>query len=95
MSQKWTVRLSELLGCFALATDLASGLPLEHSLRRTLIADWLGGEAGLDEPAIRDTFYVALLGSVACVLDAAAMSPFVGDEISLRGRCLSRISRIR
>lgn len=85
MSHKSTVRLSELLGCFALATDLASGLPLEHGLRRTLIAHWLGGEAGLDEPAIRDTFYVALLGSVACVLDAAAMSPFVGDEIALRG----------
>lgn len=85
MATKCTVRLSELLGCFALASDLASGLPLEHSLRRTLIAGWLGAEAGLDDAAIRDTFHVALLGSVACVLDAAAMSRFVGDEIALRG----------
>ena len=85
MSHPCTVRLSELLGCFALATDLASGLPLEHGLRRTLIAGWLGAEAGLDDAAVRDTFYVALLGSVACVLDASAMARFVGDEIVLRG----------
>lgn len=90
MSHKTMVRLTELLGCFALASDLASGLPLEHSLRRTVIAHWLATEADLDEVAVRDTLYVALLGSVACVLDAAAISRFVGDEIALRGEMFEK-----
>jgi HD-GYP domain-containing protein (c-di-GMP phosphodiesterase class II) len=84
------VRLAELLASFALSTDLATGLPLEHSLRRTLIAMWLSTESGLDGDELRDTFYVALLGSVGCVLDGAAMACYVQDEIAFRGEMFER-----
>jgi HD-GYP domain-containing protein (c-di-GMP phosphodiesterase class II) len=78
------VRLAELVGALTLATDLASGLPLEHGLRRTLLAIWIGAESGLDEHQLRDVYYVALLGSLGCVLDSAALAPFVDDDIAFR-----------
>ena len=56
-------RLAEVVAAFTLTTDLASGQPLEHGLRRTLLAIWLGAESGLDDDQLRDAFYVALLGS--------------------------------
>lgn len=78
------VRLAEVIGSLALATDLATGQPLEHGLRRTLLAVWLGEELGLDNEELSTTFYVALLGSVGCVLDGAAFADYVRDEIDLR-----------
>jgi len=79
-------RLAEVVGSLALATDLAVGLPLEHGLRRTLIAVWLGEELGLDAEQLSDIYYVALLGSVACVLNGAAYADCLRDEIEFRGR---------
>jgi len=79
------VRLVDLVASLALSSDLATGQPLEHSLRRTLIAVWLGSESGMEADDLRDTFYVALLGSVGCVLDGAALACYLDDEISFRG----------
>jgi HD-GYP domain-containing protein (c-di-GMP phosphodiesterase class II) len=84
MAAESRFRLAELMSALALATDLATGLPLEHGLRRTVLAVGLGTELGLDEDQLRDAFYVALLGSVGCVLDSAAMAGFVEDDISFR-----------
>jgi HD-GYP domain-containing protein (c-di-GMP phosphodiesterase class II)/DNA-binding CsgD family transcriptional regulator len=67
-----------------LATDLATGQPLEHGLRRTLLAVGLGLECVFDDDQLRDTFYVALLGSVGCVLDTAALARFLNDDIAAR-----------
>lgn len=78
------MRLAEVVASLALATDLAIGQPLEHGLRRTLLAMWLGEELGLDDDDLGTTYYVALLGSVGCVLDGAVFSEFVGDEIAIR-----------
>src|SRR5215217_8941544 len=61
------VRLAEVVASLCLATDLATGQPLEHGLRRTLLAVWLGQELGLDENDLSTTYYVALLGSVGCI----------------------------
>ena len=33
---------------------------------------------------LRDTYYVALLGSVGCVLDSAALARFFADDIAAR-----------
>ena len=41
------VRLAEVVASLSLATDLAGGLPLEHGLRRCLLAVWLGEDLGL------------------------------------------------
>jgi HD-GYP domain-containing protein (c-di-GMP phosphodiesterase class II) len=68
----------------SLATDLAVGQPLEHGLRRTLLAIWLGEELGLEPEDLSTTYYVALLGSVGCIVDGAVFSEFVQDEISMR-----------
>jgi len=77
-------RLADVVAALTLATDLASGLPVEHGLRRTLIAAWLGAEAGLDDDQLRDAYYVSLLGSAGCVLDSAALACFVEDDIAFR-----------
>src|SRR5688572_5557620 len=78
------IRLAEVIASLALATDLATGQPLEHGLRRTLLAVWLGEELGLEEEDLSTTYYVALLGSVGCILDGAAFSEFLKDEIAVR-----------
>jgi HD-GYP domain-containing protein (c-di-GMP phosphodiesterase class II) len=80
------IRLAELIASLALATDLATGQPLEHGLRRTLLAVWLGQELGLDPNDLSTTYYVALLGTVGCILDGAVFAEFVKDEIAVRER---------
>jgi len=77
------------MACLALATDLAEGQPLEHSLRRTLLAVWLGQELGLSDAELSDVYYVALLGSVGCVLDGAVFADFLKDEIAVREELLT------
>lgn len=78
------VRLAEVVASLTLATDLATGQPLEHGLRRTLLAIWLGEALGLSDEDLSTTFYVALLGSVGCILEGAAFADYVRDEIDLR-----------
>jgi len=82
-------RLADVVAALTLATDLASGLQLEHGLRRTLVAVWLGAAAGLNDDQLRDAYYVSLLGSAGCVLDTAAAARFVGDDIAFRGGMFS------
>jgi putative nucleotidyltransferase with HDIG domain len=76
-------RLAEVIACLALATDLATGQPLEHGLRRTLLAVWLGQHLGLDDAELSTVYYVALLGSVGCTLESAAFANFFRDDIAL------------
>jgi HD-GYP domain-containing protein (c-di-GMP phosphodiesterase class II)/DNA-binding CsgD family transcriptional regulator len=84
MAAPSTLRLVEVLAALSLSTDLATGQPLEHGLRRTLLATWLAVESGLKDDELRDAYYVALLGSVGCVLDSAALASFVEDDITFR-----------
>jgi len=76
------VRLVELVASLCLATDLATGHPLEHGLRRTLLAVWLGEELGLTEQELSDAYYGALLGGIGCTLEGATLSGFFEDEIA-------------
>ena len=80
------VRLAELIASLSLATDLTVGQPLEHGLRRTLLAVWLGQELGLEPEDLSTTFYVALLGSVGCILDGSVFAEFLTDEIAVQER---------
>jgi HD-GYP domain-containing protein (c-di-GMP phosphodiesterase class II) len=82
-------RLAEIVGVLALATDLASGLQLEHGFRRTLIVLWLGERAGLGGQQMQDAYYVSMLGSAGCVLDTAAVACFLDDDIAFRGGMFS------
>ena len=55
------VRLAEVIASLCIAADLAMGQPLEHGLRRALLAIWLGEELGLNDEELSDAYYVALL----------------------------------
>lgn len=77
------IRLADVVGSLSLATDLATGQPLEHGLRRSLIAVWLGEALGLPPADLSDVFYVSLLGSVGCTLEATVLARFAADDIAI------------
>jgi HD-GYP domain-containing protein (c-di-GMP phosphodiesterase class II) len=79
-------RLAEIVGSLSLATDLASGWPLEHGLRRSLLAVWLGSELGLDQDELSDTYYVGLLGSVGCTIESTLFADYTADDIAAAAR---------
>jgi hypothetical protein len=49
------VRLAEVVGSLSLATGLCTGQPIEHGLRRSLLAVWLGEELGLGVAELSET----------------------------------------
>jgi HD-GYP domain-containing protein (c-di-GMP phosphodiesterase class II) len=83
------MRLAEVVGSLSLATDLATGQPLEHGLRRTLVAVWLGDALGLSPGDLGDVFYVSLLGSVGCTLEATVLARLAADDIAIGGKIAS------
>ena len=78
-----STRLAEVVACLCLATDLATGQPLEHGLRRALLAVWLGEYLGLRAEELSNAYYVALLGTVGCTIEGAAFAEFFKDDIRL------------
>ena len=60
------VRLAELVGGLALASDFANGFPPEKVLRTAILAVELGRRAGLDDATLRDAYYVAVLRFLGC-----------------------------
>lgn len=83
------VRMAEVVACLSLATDLATGQPLEHALRRGLLAVWLGEELGLAPSELSDVYYVALLGTVGCAIEGTLFARFGTDDIALSGRVVT------
>ncbi len=81
MPSRQKVRLVEAIAALCIATDLAMGQPLEHGLRRALLAVRLGAEMGLGSEHLSDACYVALLGTVGCAAQGAAMARYLKDEI--------------
>jgi HD-GYP domain-containing protein (c-di-GMP phosphodiesterase class II) len=66
-----------------MAIDLANGIPAEHGLRCTLIADRLGALLGLPEHDRADLYYVTLLRFLGCTADSHEVAQLMGDEIRL------------
>lgn len=79
------VRLAEVVASLSLATDLAGGLPLEHGLRRCLLAVWLGEDLGLSADELSDVYYVALLGTVGCSVEGTLLAKVSRDELAVLG----------
>jgi HD-GYP domain-containing protein (c-di-GMP phosphodiesterase class II) len=79
------VRLAEVVASLSLATDLAGGVPLEHGLRRSLLAVWLGQDLGLSEDELSDVYYVALLGTVGCSVEGTLLAKVSRDELAVLG----------
>lgn len=80
------VCLAEAVGSLSLATDLATGQPLEHAVRRSLVAVWLGEALGLAPSDLNDVYYVALLGTVGCAIEGTVFARFGTDDIALSAR---------
>ena len=64
------VRAAEVIAALSLATDLATGLPLEHGLESTLAAMRLSERLGVDAETAQQTYYACLLFYVGCTADA-------------------------
>ncbi|HKE66573.1 MAG TPA: HD domain-containing phosphohydrolase [Micromonosporaceae bacterium] len=79
------VRIAELVGTLSYAADLGLGQPMEHCMRRTVIALRLADLAGADESERQATFYLGLLMNAYCHADAAEQAKWFGDEITLKG----------
>ena len=74
------VRAAEVIAALSLATDLGTGLPLEHGLQSTLVAMRLGERLGIDPATASQTYYACLLFYVGCTADAEiAAEIFDGD----------------
>src|SRR5689334_19338513 len=60
------LRLAEILGGLAIASDVANGFPQEKVLRTAILATEIGRRAGLDQADLRDAYYVAILRFLGC-----------------------------
>jgi len=78
------VRLTELVAALSLATDLGLGLPQEHVLRQTLIADRLATAQGLDERERASVRMISLMAWVGCIADSPEIATWFGDDIAFR-----------
>jgi HD-GYP domain-containing protein (c-di-GMP phosphodiesterase class II) len=84
-----SVRLAEVVASLSLGTGLCTGQPIEHGLRRGLLAVWLGEALGLDAPELSDAYYVALLGSVGCTVEQTLFAKYSKDDIALNAKTLT------
>jgi hypothetical protein len=80
------VRLAELIAARSLASDLAIGEPMEHALRRCLIAVGLGRALGLGDEELTTVYDLALLRSIGCTAEQHALSRRFGNEQPLARR---------
>jgi HD-GYP domain-containing protein (c-di-GMP phosphodiesterase class II) len=78
-------RLAEVLGILCLATDLATGKPLDHGLRTCLLAMDIGHDLELSESALVDLYYLAMLRMLGCTVDASRAAGIMGDEVAVGG----------
>jgi HD-GYP domain-containing protein (c-di-GMP phosphodiesterase class II) len=78
------VQLGELVGAISLASDLGTGMPLEHGLRTCLLATRLADAAGCDEHVRADAWWVALLHAIGCTSDAHEAALLYGDDVAVR-----------
>jgi HD-GYP domain-containing protein (c-di-GMP phosphodiesterase class II) len=76
--------LAELVAAMSYGADLSLGQPLEHCLRRTVIALRLGDLVGADASEREATYYVGLLMNVYCHADAAEQAAWFGDDIEMK-----------
>lgn len=79
------VRLSELIACLSLGTDLGLGQPMEHVQRQCLIALRLGQNLGLGAEEREAVYYGGLLAWIGCHVDAYEQATWLGDDIRAKG----------
>jgi HD-GYP domain-containing protein (c-di-GMP phosphodiesterase class II) len=75
-------RLAELVGVLAMATDLGLGLPIEHTIRATLMGLEMGRRLGAAPEELSDIYYLTLLRMLGCTTDSADYAHYFGDEVA-------------
>ena len=78
------IRIAELVATLSYAADLGLGQPMEHCMRRTVIALRLADLAGATDDDREATFYLGLMMNAYCHADAAEQAMWFGDEISFK-----------
>jgi putative nucleotidyltransferase with HDIG domain len=79
------IRAAEVVAAMSLATDLGSGVPLEHGLHGTLFGMRLAERLGVDSRTASQTYYMCLLTHVGCTANAGlAAEVFPDDDALLR-----------
>jgi HD-GYP domain-containing protein (c-di-GMP phosphodiesterase class II)/DNA-binding CsgD family transcriptional regulator len=84
-----SIRLAEVVASLSLATGLCTGQPIEHGLRRGLLAVWLGEALDLSAENLSDAYYVALLGSIGCTVEQTLFAKYAKDDIALNAKTLT------
>jgi response regulator RpfG family c-di-GMP phosphodiesterase len=79
-----SIRLAEVVAALSLATDLGMEQPLEFALRSCVLAVRLGETLGLDEHALREVYYQALLRYIGCNAETYLLAAIYGDEFATR-----------
>jgi HD-GYP domain-containing protein (c-di-GMP phosphodiesterase class II) len=75
------LRAAEAVALLSLATDLGTGLPLEHGLESTLVALRLCERMGVDQQTASHTYYGCLLFYIGCTADAEIVAGlFPGED---------------
>ncbi|HET6692962.1 MAG TPA: hypothetical protein VFG97_01545, partial [Pedococcus sp.] len=77
------VRTVEVVATLSLATDMATGVPLEHGLHSALIARRLCQHLGADPDATVEAFYASLLFYIGCTASASTASRLLGADDAL------------
>lgn len=77
------IRAAEVIAALSLATDLGTGLPLEHGLRSTQIAMRIANRLGVDPETASQTYYTCLLFYVGCTANADLAAEVFGDYNAL------------
>jgi HD-GYP domain-containing protein (c-di-GMP phosphodiesterase class II)/DNA-binding CsgD family transcriptional regulator len=79
------VRLAELIAALSLMTDMGMGQPMEQAMVTCLLSVKTGRELGLDDEALSEVYYLALLRFIGCTSDASEFAAAVGgDDIGHR-----------
>ncbi len=74
------LRLADVLSSLSLATDLATGAPLETAVRTALLATHLGRAFDIPSASLRDVFYAAMLRHIGCTAWAHEAAALVGGD---------------
>jgi HD-GYP domain-containing protein (c-di-GMP phosphodiesterase class II) len=77
------LRLAELLAALSLAADLGTGVPMETTLRISLLATRIAQVAEVAADDLAATFYTGLLWSAGCTSTAHEANLRFGDDIGL------------
>ncbi len=78
------MRLAEVVGAFAMATDLGLGQPLEHMLRSTVIATRFAEHLGATPAEQEATYWTTLFFTAGCIGVSFELSSVFGDDIGFR-----------